>query len=131
MIVDTSALMAIILGEPERDLFIAILASADTLSISAGSWVELGAVIVRRQQHMLEHELLALRDDFEFGVEPVTVIQADLARVAYREYGRGTGHPAKLNFGDCFAYALARETGEPLLFKGNDFSQTDINPAVK
>jgi len=62
-------------------------------------------------------------------IEPVTVEQARTARAAYRAYGKGTGHPAGLNFGDCFSYALAKTTGEPLLFKGNDFSETDIDPA--
>jgi ribonuclease VapC len=64
-------------------------------------------------------------------IEPVTERQAHLARAAYRDFGKGSGHPAQLNFGDCFAYALAKEMGEPLLFKGNDFSKTDITLAVK
>lgn len=67
----------------------------------------------------------------EFVIEPVTAAQARLAREAYRDFGRGSGHPAKLNFGDCFAYALARDTGEPLLFKGKDLARTDIRPAIK
>ena len=62
-------------------------------------------------------------------IEPVTEVQARIAREAYRDFGKGSGHPAKLNFGDCFAYALAKTTGEPLLFKGDDFIQTDIIPA--
>jgi ribonuclease VapC len=62
-------------------------------------------------------------------IEPVTEVQARLARDAYRDFGRGSGHPARLNFGDCFSYALARDTGDPLLFKGDDFSRTDIQPA--
>ena len=64
-------------------------------------------------------------------VEPITEPQARIAREAYRDFGRGSGHPARLNFGDCFAYALARATGEPLLFKGNDFVHTDIAPALR
>ena len=64
-------------------------------------------------------------------IEPVTEAQARIAREAYRDYGRGSGHPARLNFGDCFAYALARATGEPLLFKGSDFIHTDIEPALR
>ena len=63
-------------------------------------------------------------------IEQVTEIQAKIAREAYRDFGKGSGHPAQLNFGDCFAYALARDRGEPLLFKGNDFSHTDITPAI-
>ena len=65
----------------------------------------------------------------EFSIEPVTEEQARIAREAYRDFGKGSGHPAQLNFGDCFAYGLAKVTGEPLLFKGNDFSRTDIAPA--
>ena len=64
-------------------------------------------------------------------IEPVTEAQARIARDAYRDYGRGSGHPARLNFGDCFAYALARETGERLLFKGDDFAHTDVTPAIE
>ena len=74
-------------------------------------------------------------DDFireaRIDIEPVSVLQAKIAREAYRDFGRGSGHPAQLNFGDCFAYALARDTGQPLLFKGNDFSQTDVRPALR
>jgi ribonuclease VapC len=73
-------------------------------------------------------------DDFfkeaQFIVEPVTVEQARIAREAYRDFGKGSGHPAKLNFGDCFAYALARATGEPILFKGDDFRHTDLAPTI-
>jgi len=65
----------------------------------------------------------------EFSIEPVTEEQARIAREAYRDFGKGSRHPAQLNFGDCFAYGLAKVTGEPLLFKGNDFSRTDIAPA--
>jgi ribonuclease VapC len=64
------------------------------------------------------------------SIEPVTTAQARIARDAYRDFGRGSGHPAQLNFGDCFAYALATETGEPLLFKGDDFGHTDVLPAT-
>ena len=66
----------------------------------------------------------------QLAVVPVTGSQATLARAAYRDYGKGSGHPARLNFGDCFAYALATESGEPLLFKGDDFGHTDISPAL-
>ena len=66
-----------------------------------------------------------------FAIEPVTQVQARVAREAYRDFGRGSGHPARLDFGECFAYALARTSGEPLLFKGDDFVHTDIAPAVR
>lgn len=130
MIVDTSAIMAIVLDEPERDGFLTALARAGSRTISAGNWVELGAVIVRKKLPALEATLLVLRTEFAIEVAPVTLAQADLGRVAYSSFGQGTGHPAKLNFGDCFAYALAKDTGEPLLFKGNDFIHTDIEPAA-
>ena len=73
-------------------------------------------------------ELLAL---YAVRVEPFTAEHAALARAAYRDYGRGSGHPAKLNLGDCSSYALARATGEPLLFKGDDFSETDLVAALR
>lgn len=131
MIVDTSALMAIILNEPERDAFIRTLAGSATRSISAGSWVELGVVVIRKRNAELDAELERLLQDFRIVIEPVSIGQAEAGRQAYRSYGRGTGHPARLNLGDCFSYALAKESGEPLLFKGNDFSQTDIDPALR
>jgi ribonuclease VapC len=78
----------------------------------------------------LSRRLDDLLSDASIAIEPVTEAQAHLARQAYRDYGRGSGHPARLNFGECFAYALARATGEPLLFKGGDFRHTDIAPAI-
>lgn len=125
MIVDTSAIMAILLDEPEKPEFTTKLACASTPLISAGSWIELAAVQIRgdRRYHSAVERLVAR---FHISIEPVSVRQAELGHAAYREFGRGSGHPARLNFGDCFAYALAKATGQPLLFKGNDFTQTDI-----
>ena len=77
----------------------------------------------------MSRRLDAFLQEAEVEIEPVTIEQARLAREAYRDYGKGSGHPARLNFGDCFAYALARDTGEPLLFKGDDFRRTDVTPA--
>jgi len=128
MIVDTSTIMAILLDEPEKPDFIAKLAHATTPLISAGSWIELAAVQVRGNPHY-HSALEQLVAQFGIAIEPVSVRQAELGHAAYREYGIGSGHGARLNFGDCFAYALAKATGEPLLFKGNDFAQTDITPA--
>jgi ribonuclease VapC len=130
LIVDTSAIMAIILNEPERASFIASFVTADQVRMSAGSWIELAAVLTRRQDPILEAAAADLVARLKFGIEPVSLAQAEFGRAAYKKYGRGTGHPANLNFGDCFAYALSRETGEPLLFKGEDFGQTDIEPAA-
>ncbi|MGK6320601.1 type II toxin-antitoxin system VapC family toxin [Sphingomonas sp. DT-204] len=129
MIVDTSAIVAILAGEPEREEFLARLAEAPRVLMSAGNWIELSAVVTRsmRKDHALK--LDGLFEDLAISIAPVTVTQAEIGCRAYREYGRGTDHPAYFNFGDCFAYALAKDTGEPLLFKGDGFSRTDITPA--
>jgi ribonuclease VapC len=125
MIVDTSAIMAILLDEPERPEFVEKLARAFSCQISAGTWIELSAVQVRgnRDYH---HALAGLVSQFRIMIAPVTIEQAKIGHAAYRDYGIGSGHSARLNFGDCFAYALAKATGEPLLYKGEDFAQTDI-----
>jgi ribonuclease VapC len=130
VIVDTSAVMACALNEPERDTFLAAMLRSGPVRMSAGSWVELQAVVTRRYQGSLEQVIDELCTDAGIEIAPVSVEQADLARDAYRRYGIGTGHPAALNFGDCFAYALAKHTGESLLFKGDDFSRTDVVPAL-
>lgn len=128
MIVDTSVLVSILRGEREADYFLRKLHSSPGARISAGSWIELGAVLSGYGNAEIEVDLLALVQSAQLVVAPVTVDQADIGRKAYRQYGKGH-HPARLNFGDCFSYALAKATGEPLLFKGDDFSQTDITPA--
>lgn len=128
MIVDTSAIMAILVDEPERRAFIAKMVDAGRCALSAGSWIELAAIQVRgnRDYHAALDQLVG---HFSLVIEPVSAQQALLGHEAYRTYGLGSGHPARLNFGDCFAYALARATGEPLLFKGDDFVHTDITAA--
>lgn len=126
MIVDTSAIVAILLNEPEADHFLQLLGSARPCSMSAGSWIEVAAVLVRRNIDVTEQELRAFADKIELIIAPVTLQQAEIAQSAYIAFGRGTRHPARLNFGDCFAYALAKATGEPLLFKGDDFAHTDV-----
>jgi ribonuclease VapC len=126
MIVDTSALIAILRQEPDHSALEKILDEADSLSISAATYVELSIVIDSRKDPAMSREMDDLLDRFSFEIEPVTVEQARIAREAYRDYGRGSGHPASLNFGDCFSYALAREKREPLLFKGDDFGHTDL-----
>ena len=129
MIVDSSALIAIVLDEPEASDFTSLITDTDRVSISAATFVEAGVVVDAAG----DPTLTGLFDDFLAAagvvVEPVTPRQALVARQAYRDFGRGSGHPAQLNFGDCFAYALAKERGEPLLFKGNDFAHTDVMPA--
>ena len=115
MIVDTSALIAILRAEPEARAFAIAIADADHRRISAANYLEAAMVIdgSRRFDDLLREAAIA--------IEPVTAEQAKVAREAYRDFGRGSGHAARLNFGDCFAYALAMTTGEPLLFKGDDF----------
>jgi ribonuclease VapC len=128
MIVDTSALVAILLEEREGHLFdVAILDSGDC-RISSASYLEASMILLARKgpDGLSALDLLILR----LGIEIVafTESQARLAREAFKRYGKGR-HSARLNFGDCIAYALAKETGEELLFKGTDFSQTDIAAA--
>ncbi len=131
MIVDTSALVAILRQEPEHSVFEKILDDAESLRISAANYLELSIVIDSRRDPALSREIDDLLDRFSIEVEPVTVEQALIAREAYRDYGRGSGHAANLNFGDCFSYALARAKREPILYKGDDFGHTDLRSAVE
>lgn len=130
MIVDTSAILAIILNEPERAIFSALINTAPALKMSAGTRVELASVSTRRFGGELDRSVQALLDDFQILVVPMTTAEAEIGVLAYQRFGRGTRHPAHLNFGDCFAYALSKATGEPLLFKGDDFVHTDVARAV-
>lgn len=114
--------------EPERGVFLAALAAHD-VSMSAVTYFELGIVTDSVRDAVTSAEVDGWIADFDIAVVPVTHEQARLARAAYARFGKGN-HPARLNFGDCFTYALAKATNEPLLFKGNDFSQTDIQAAV-
>jgi ribonuclease VapC len=125
MIVDTSAILAVLFGEPDAGRYEQAIADADGCRMSAANFVE-AAVVVDLQTNAAgsRHFDVFVRRS-RLTIEPVTEEQAHLARQAYFDYGKGR-HPAGLNFGDCFAYALAKATGEPLLFKGNDFSKTDI-----
>ena len=131
MIIDTSALVAVIALEPEAPLFATAMDRAEVLRISAGSYVEAAIVLNRRRDPALDGKFEAMMNDVGFVVEPVTPEQARIARQAYRDYGRGSGHPAQLNFGDCFSYALARDKREPILFKGDDFIHTDLRSALE
>src|SRR5262245_7547252 len=125
MVVETSAVLAILLEEPEAAEFAQLIDDDPPSWISAASVLEAGIALISRQWLEARGDL---RDFIEQGglqVEPVTAEQAELALEAYHRYGKGR-HRAGLNFGDCFAYALCQATGQPLLFKGQDFSQTDI-----
>lgn len=125
MIVDSSALVAILLAEAERVQFLEILVTAPQRSMSAANYLEAAIVFDRRAKGRPVLQLDAVVEATQIEIEPVTAAQARIAREAYQRFGRGN-HPAALNFGDCFAYALAKETGRALLFKGTDFGQTDI-----
>jgi len=127
MVIDTSALVAILLNEPERRAFNQQIEADDVRLLSAGTFVETSIVIESRKGLRARAELDLFLVTANIEIVPVSAEHAEIARDAYRTYGKGK-HPAGLNFGDCFAYALAKATGEPLLFKGNDFSQTDITP---
>lgn len=126
MIIDTSVLVAILRDEPDATAYLEAIRSALPRRISAGSYVELGIVIDGPGDPIASRQL----DDFlarmSIVIEPVSEAQARIAREAYRDFGKGSGHRAGLNFGDCFTYGLAREFNEPLLFKGDDFGHTDI-----
>ena len=130
MVVDSSALIAILLDEPEAAAFVGLLLRGSPL-VSAGTLVELAAIGTRRFRGRLDAQIDALLPTFALSVVAVSPEHAGIARAAYRRYGIGTGHPARLHYGDCFSYALAKATGEPLLFKGDDFAETDIVSALK
>lgn len=131
MIIDTSVVVAIVHREPDAASFAATMASAPVRRLSAASYVELAAVIDGRRNPVTSGAVDGLLRAFRIDVVPFTVAQARIARVAYQQFGRGSSHPARLNMGDCFAYALARDLGEPLLFKGRDFALTDIELIVE
>jgi ribonuclease VapC len=128
MVVDTSAILAILQQEPDAEDFARRIEAAETRLISTGTVVETGLVVASRRGKpgAGEFDNFLLRGGFE--VVPFDAEQATIAREAYRRFGKGR-HPAGLNFGDCFAYALAKVQGEPLLFKGKEFAQTDISAA--
>ncbi len=131
MIVDTSALIAILRDEPEAVACAEAIEAAPARRMSAANFVEAAIVIDGSRDPVASRRLDDLVKEAQLVIEAVTEVQARIAREAYRDFGRGSGHPARLNFGDCFAYALARATGEPLLFKGDDFVHTDIIPALR
>ena len=130
MIINTSALIAILRDEPEAAACAGAIEAASHRRISAANFVEAAIVIDGSRDPVASRRFDDLVREAQLVIEPVTEAQARIAREAYRDFGRGSGHPARLNFGDCFAYALARTRGEPLLFKGVDFAHTDIASAL-
>jgi ribonuclease VapC len=128
VIVDTSVIIAILRDEQDADTMGDVLAQAEVRRMSAVSYVEAAVVVDSNRNPVLSRRFDDLLRDVQIAVEPVTLNQARIAREAYRDFGKGR-HRAGLNFGDCFAYALAKEKGETLLFKGQDFCHTDIEAA--
>ena len=122
MIVDSSVIAAICLGEPDAESFLDLLLDTRPLTVGAATFAEAGVVIDARQPGSLDRLLNAL----DIEVVPFDVEQASIAREAYQQFGKGSGHQAQLNFGDCLSYATAVALEQPLLFKGGDFLQTDV-----
>lgn len=131
MIVDTSAIVAILRNEPEAEIFANAIVDAEIRRVSAVSYVEAAAVIEGGRNPVAGRRFDDFIREAVFTIEEVTVDQAKIAREAYRDYGKGSGHPAKLNFGDCFSYALAKSMSEPILFKGREFEYTDLASALE
>jgi ribonuclease VapC len=130
MIVDTSAIIDVLKEESDAPRFLhALTISTEPKRMSAANYLEAGIIFDSNRNPQLSRRLDDLIVRTEIAVESVTPQQAEIARAAYRDFGKGSGHPAGLNFGDCFAYALAKSTREPLLFKGDDFSRTDVAAA--
>ena len=130
MVIDTSAVIACLFSEPECDAFAEAIDADPVRLISVVGFVEASMVLLGRKRAEGLNDLRAFLDDGEILRVAVDARQADLAVDAFRRFGRGR-HPAALNIGDCFAYALAKATGEKLLFKGGDFARTDVASAIE
>jgi ribonuclease VapC len=130
MIIDSSAIVAILRKEAEYTRFVDVIARAGGGRLSAASYLETAIVIDRARDPVASRALDAFLSASGIEVAAVTPAQAVIARDAYRDFGKGSGHAAQLNFGDCLSYALAKETNEPILFKGDDFSYTDLTSAA-
>ena len=131
MIVDTSAIIAILTEEDDAAVYAQAIAGADVRRLSAASYLECGIVLDSQRDPIISRGLDELIQEAEFVVEPSTERQARLARQAYADFGKGSGHPAGLNFGDCLSYGLALDLREPLLWKGDDFGHTGIESALE
>lgn len=129
MIVDTSALLSVVFHEADRTVYRDAILSAVRPVISAANWLEGAILLERRGDATASARYGPVCEALGLTIEPVTQTQALLAREAYRSFGKGR-HPAGLNLGDCFSYALAKERDEPLLFKGEDFARTDVRRAL-
>lgn len=132
MIIETSAVFAIVAGEPEWQRFVEVVHADAAPKMSAANYLESSIVLDRHRSRdlRLARQVDAVIESLRIQVVPFTPTQARIAREAYRDFGKGSGHPAQLNFGDCFAYALAAETDEPLLYKGEDFTHAGVRSAL-
>jgi ribonuclease VapC len=130
VIVDTSALITVMRGEPDARTYSDALAASEFISMSAATYLETAIVVDSRRDPVASRLFDKLIASARIEIEDVTAEQALVARAAYRDFGKGTGHPARLNYGDCFAYALAKVSDRPLLFKGDDFAHTDVMSAL-
>lgn len=130
MIVDTSAIVAILTNEDDAGVYARAIAGADARRIAAAGYLECGVVLDSLRDPVISRALDELVETADIRIEPVTERQARLARQAYADFGKGSGHPARLNFGDCLTYALAIDLREPLLWKGDDFGHTDVASAI-
>ncbi len=130
MVIDSSALVAILLGEPEADQLVHAIVSAGSRIVGTPTLVEASAVMLARKGTVGEVALDALLQRLAIDVMPMSVEAAAKARNAYQRYGKGIGSPGVLDFGDCLSYGIAMAAGEPLLFKGEDFTPTDVQIAI-
>jgi ribonuclease VapC len=130
MIVDSSAFIAIFFKEADSQALARQIKSGAEVRISAASYLETSIVLDKHRDPVVSARLADLIEELNLIIEPFTAAQALIARQAYRDYGKGSGHPANLSFGDCFSYALAREKREPILYKGDDFAHTDLRSAL-
>jgi ribonuclease VapC len=130
MIIDTSALIAILRQEEDAGIIAEAAGKAEKISISAATWFEAAIVADRFRAPSVGRRFVDICREQSLVVVPLDESQARIAREAYRDFGKGSGHKAQINFGDCFAYALARATNEPVLYKVTDFGQTDVKTAV-
>lgn len=131
MIIDSSAIVSILRKESDWLAYLKAIESAENPRLSAASYLETAIVIDKERDPIVSSGLDDFIHEAKIIIEPVSAEQVRIARQAYRDFGRGSGHPANLNFGDCFSYALARDKREPILFKGDDFIHTDLRSVTK
>lgn len=131
MIIDTSAVIAILRDEADAIVYARAIEAATSRRVSAVNFIEAAVVVDGNRDPVMSRRFDELFAAAQITIEPVTRDQAQIAREAYRDFGKGSGHLARLNFGDCFSYALAKVSREPLLYKGHDFSQTDVASALR